>query len=820
MATADPGAHEVVQAGARRSARIESLRAVAALAVLVSHVWLYSHRFAPASYASFWRRALAGGGFGVQLFFALSGFLIFRPFARRDFGDGARIDLRTYARNRAVRILPLYWSAVAILLIFTQAGGSFTQWWRFTTFSESFSTRTAQTVDGPMWSLVVELHFYVLLPLLAWVLGRLCRGRRWPAIACLVMLAVPSVVLSHLDPEPVSVWRFSLPATFYGFVPGMVLALVVIEWQEHRPRWLTGALASANLWLVASAAVWAVTFWRYDLAAPGTAIASFLTVGAVVLPLRHGALVRALDWRPLALVGVASYSLYIWHVPIIEHLYTHATIASFPRLLVVAAPAAIAVAALSYAVIEQPALRLRRRWVRAPGEHPAAAAGERDRLAGWRARLGTDYRWVALIAVVAFLARARTVMATRPLALGGDPFDYDRLGRLLAAGKGFGTSVLSPSGGPTAFRPPAYPLFLGAVYRVTGNSILAARLAQAVLGAVSVVLLWLLARRLFGRRSAYLAAGLFAVYPPVVFATAALMSESLFIPLLLAGLLALAVARDGTENAKWWALAGGAFVGLGMLTRPNSAAMLPALVLFVIAWKRTGWSRRPALARAALVVLGALVVLIPWQVRNTVVMHRFVPISDIDGYNVAGVYNAEAASAPAPARYQFRPPNGVAALAPLFADRTLDEVTLGERLRRAGFDFIADHPTAPLQAEAWNTYRMLELAGVDESAAAAQQQGYGRTAAMAGMVAFWIVAALALAGAATPAVRRTPRSLWLAPLCLWLGTALFLGEPRLRAPIDVFLLLSAAPAIDMVVARARATVAAHPWRAPAVEVPA
>jgi len=89
---------------------------------------------------------------------------------------------------------------------------------------------------------------------------------------------------------------------------------------------------------------------------------------------------------------------------------------------------------------------------------------------------------LAAIVVVGFLARARMVMATQHLVLSGDPADYDRLGRLLAAGKGFGTSVLSPSGGPTAFRPPLYPLFLGAVYKVTGGSMTAARLVQAVLG--------------------------------------------------------------------------------------------------------------------------------------------------------------------------------------------------------------------------------------------------------------------------------------------------------------------------------------------------
>jgi hypothetical protein len=140
----------------------------------------------------------------------------------------------------------------------------------------------------------------------------------------------------------------------------------------------------------------------------------------------------------------------------------------------------------------------------------------------------------------------------------------------------------------------------------------------------------------------------------------------------------------------------------------------------------------------------------------------------------------------------------------LFSDRSLDEVGLGERLRTAAIDFVRDHPSAPIQAEAWNSYRMLELTGLDQSARAARETGYGRGAAALGMVSFWIVAALALLGAATRAARRAPVALWLAPALLWAGTALFLGEPRLRAPIEPFIVLAAALAVDRVFARVRA----------------
>jgi peptidoglycan/LPS O-acetylase OafA/YrhL len=344
------------------------LRAIAALAVVFSHVWLYAHSFGPSAYAPFQHRVIAAGGYGVQLFFALSGYLIFRPFARRDYFDGERLDTWSYARNRAVRILPLYWCVVVVLLIITQHGGSFSQWWRFGLFAESFSTTTAQTVDGPMWSLVVELHFYILLPLLAWALARFSRRNHWAAVAILLAVALPSVVLWHLNPAPNLIWRYSLPATFYGFVPGMVLALLQPHWEQRRPAWLRGLVSSPDTWLVASVAIWLLAAWLDTWAAPLTAIAAFLTLGAVVLPLRAGRVVRALDLRPLALVGIASYSLYLWHVPIIDRLVRHVPAIghSSLRLLALALPLALVAAFASYVLVERQALRLRRPWARAP----------------------------------------------------------------------------------------------------------------------------------------------------------------------------------------------------------------------------------------------------------------------------------------------------------------------------------------------------------------------------------------------------------------------------------------------------------------------
>jgi peptidoglycan/LPS O-acetylase OafA/YrhL len=363
-----------VQAGERRSARVESLRAVAAVGVLVSHAFAYAHGWRPVIFATYGNRSVMALGWCVRLFFALTGYLLYRPFAKRDLADGDGIVGRRYAWNRLVRIAPLYYAVVVILLLVQEHGGTVTQWWRFMLFAQRFSTSTAGAVNPPTWSLVVEVHFYILLPLLAWGVARVARGAAWRAGAVLIALGALSFLLRARHPEPQSLWSYSLPCTFCFFVPGMLLAVLrttpLETWWSHR-RWL----GAADLWFVAGVAAWAMIGFDYALE-PLVMMASFLLVGAVVLPLRSGTLVRALDWRPLAALGIASYSLYLWHVPVIVNLLDAGWAPTgFPGLLAVGLVVSIAAAAVSYRLIEAPFLRLRRPWARtSPAPEPVVTS--------------------------------------------------------------------------------------------------------------------------------------------------------------------------------------------------------------------------------------------------------------------------------------------------------------------------------------------------------------------------------------------------------------------------------------------------------------
>jgi peptidoglycan/LPS O-acetylase OafA/YrhL len=398
MAVAKPAAvtsaHGTIsQAGEVRSTRVESLRALAALGVVIGHTFAIALTF-KGIFDGAKNRVLIGGGLGVFLFLVLSGYLLFWPFARAQLAGQGRIDLRRYALNRALRILPLYYTVVLVVYLVQPTGAKPGDWWRFALFLENFSLSTIARLDSPIWSLVVEMQFYIVLPFIAYAIGILARGsirRAALAVGALAMasfaLRLDTVLLTdHPNYVGVLGGKYSLPSLFFFFATGMALALLRLAWERHRPSWVRGPLLSRDVWLLGSLPLWALSCFKYGWE-PAIALAGFLTVGSCVLPLVEGRVVRALDWRPLAVLGVASYSLYLWHVPILLALakaelvfrpngaFTDVGPAhDFKTLLLIGLPLCCAVALVSYAIVEAPFLRLRRRWANPPMAPAAPAA--------------------------------------------------------------------------------------------------------------------------------------------------------------------------------------------------------------------------------------------------------------------------------------------------------------------------------------------------------------------------------------------------------------------------------------------------------------
>jgi peptidoglycan/LPS O-acetylase OafA/YrhL len=367
----------VRQAGELRVRRLESVRALAALAVLESHAWGWHNGYQARAGDTFFHRIFVAGDFGVNVFFTLTGFLLFSAFAREITEEGQKVDLRRYFQNRALRILPLYYAVVLVYLPIAGRAGLWGQWLTFLGFGENYSRATFLQVDPPMWSLAVEVQFYLLLPLLTWGFLKVF-GRRYKVLAALLLAAgIVSAILStqyaHSPTAPLFLQR-SMFINFNFFAAGMLLALGALTFKgDLAERRIVGR---STLWFALSIPIFAVGI-GYPQLIPLTALATMLVVGGAGLRLRPGMVTSVLDTRVLASLGVISYSLYLWHYPIVKEFAGLGPFRHFAVLLLASLAVCIPIAFASYMLIEAPFLRLRRRWARRGSvpDRPSPAVG-------------------------------------------------------------------------------------------------------------------------------------------------------------------------------------------------------------------------------------------------------------------------------------------------------------------------------------------------------------------------------------------------------------------------------------------------------------
>ncbi len=372
----------------------DGLRAIAALAVLAYHVGYYSRANEGDGGLSPY---LARLNVGVAVFFVISGFLLYRPMLVGRLGDGPRVRLGDYARRRVLRIVPAYWVALTVLAVYPGLPGVFgSHWWVYYGFGQDYSTTTVTSGIGPAWSLGCEVVFYALLPFISLGLGRLssAAGRRgvwWQGeLAVLALLAAASVAWRGYVDAHGGLSPSTFASTFGWFALGMALAVLSVL----RPVVAHRRLYAWAGWLLAAAAYVVIcrglglgtgfVFLQHVTVAQDLAIYALSGVVAVGLALpavldrgpRTG-IGRLLGSRPLAWLGLISYGIYLYHQPIADALnggVTSAGDATVRFLWLFPATVAIAVAAgaLSYYVVERPALRLKEIGTRFIGaEQPA-----------------------------------------------------------------------------------------------------------------------------------------------------------------------------------------------------------------------------------------------------------------------------------------------------------------------------------------------------------------------------------------------------------------------------------------------------------------
>ncbi|PYS84890.1 MAG: hypothetical protein DMF67_03175 [Acidobacteria bacterium] len=397
--------------------------------------------------------------------------------------------------------------------------------------------------------------------------------------------------------------------------------------------------------------------------------------------------------------------------------------------------------------------------------------------------------WLLAIFLLAFALRAYAVVCY-PAVPVTDAAHYHQLATDLARGRGF---IYTDTGVPTAFRPIGYPAFLAGIYAVFGPDPRAAYWFQVVLGGITVLLVALLGRLIFGRREALLSGLLAAIYPGFIWLSRVLLSENLALPLLLATLCAAALLLRAERRRFLWAAALGVLLGLGVLVRSNNSLIVALLLLglFVSFWKRR--EGRRAYLSLGVVVAVLLLTLLPWEVRNYRVFHRVVPLTTNDGITLYGAYWPPRVGSK---RIYGNVP-GLEDPAIVAASRAGDEADVSGYLRRLTLQRLRENPryyfqllpeklfymVAPVD---WETFP--HRPGTERSF----NVGYALSSVLA-LFGFWV------------SIRcRVPHQwlLWPGPISVLVQTLIFYGGPRYRLPAEPTIILLASVGVSWVLSTA------------------
>ncbi len=398
--------------------------------------------------------------------------------------------------------------------------------------------------------------------------------------------------------------------------------------------------------------------------------------------------------------------------------------------------------------------------------------------------LDTAWPALALVLVAAGVVRLGYVLTLENalnVTFEADPITYDQLARNLLAGRPYvGASFYFPAGteNPTALWDPLYPLFLAGIYALVGHDFLAVRLVQVVLGVAACGLLYVLGRSVFGPRIGLLGAGFAAIYPFFIYYTGQLLTETLFIFLIL---LLLTLARAIAQRRLRGTLAIltlGITAGLTVLTRAE-ALYFAVILIVVLGWwsvpLRTGgtpgWRARLVSLIALVVVFAAT--LSPWVGFNYARFDRLFVTTKL-GYNIYKYYHPRMT-----ADQRVRSDD-----IPLPDLTGLSEPEREARLLRAGLRFMADDPGRTARFMVAKAGLLFKLTPSNE---------INRRYALVSLLSYGVLVPFMVIGAIL-SLRRWQLT-W--PLLLWVvmgsasGILVFAGI-RLRMRIEPILLLFAA----------------------------
>ena len=349
---------------------LDGVRAIACLMVIWFHIYrvprdLHVWNTQPSDHLLL-NSFLFFGKYGVTLFFVLSGFLLFMPFAKALLFEKTWPGIRQFYLRRVFRILPAYYLSLILIVLVSQRQYLQPQHWKelglFFVFFMDSSQTTFKQLNAPFWTLAIEWQYYMLLPVLALgmrlIVWRVKQNYRLPTTAgCLLVLIAWGLFLRYfgtyfsLHPSetflvPRSILNGILFFT-YGmsgkyledFAVGMLLSLSFVYAQHHSisPKVRT-TLQKLSPWFWGAGLLClpVMVLWSYNQRYVNTwplfsspiflrnnylvgELCISLSFGLCVLALLFGPawLKRPLEWFPLRWLGMISFSLYMWHLPLL-----------------------------------------------------------------------------------------------------------------------------------------------------------------------------------------------------------------------------------------------------------------------------------------------------------------------------------------------------------------------------------------------------------------------------------------------------------------------------------------------------------------------
>jgi peptidoglycan/LPS O-acetylase OafA/YrhL len=361
--------------GSTRAPGLDLLRALAIVAVMVYHI--SSHGIAMPGFVEH-------GWMGVDLFFVLSGYLIGWQILR-EYARGGEPRWGHFMFGRAMRILPAYFAVLAVYVLLPQwrEGGDLQPLWKFFTFTLNLAPDWQSGLAySHAWSLCVEEHFYILLPLAVWLLAGRSRARL-VGVAALGVVAGGMLlrawlwrnqVAPHFDSGDFGTAARNYVATIYNptyaRLDGLVFGVMLAAVRAFRPTWWAWLLRGAWPLLALGAAILACCT-RIEPVSPLGAIVLYPLVALGCACLLAGAVSPA-TWvgrQPLPgarLLAMLAFSLYLTHKQVyawLDNLLPGLGERTAPGAFLIYSVASVAIASVLYLGVERPGLRYRERWL-------------------------------------------------------------------------------------------------------------------------------------------------------------------------------------------------------------------------------------------------------------------------------------------------------------------------------------------------------------------------------------------------------------------------------------------------------------------------